>query len=90
MGKAQEEYNKYLTDRVTKIDQLNKDTSKAKEDAENVRIDAYVALDKAYSDALVAIENEGIKLQKLALQEFEEEMKADAIKLEQKINKASV
>ncbi len=87
MGKAQEVYNKYLQDRPDKLNKLSEANLEAKTAANDAQIKAYNEADKAYSDALTVIEEEGIKLQEAAMLENKEENEKAAKDLEKQMAK---
>jgi DNA polymerase I-like protein with 3'-5' exonuclease and polymerase domains len=87
MGKALEEYKKYLENRVSAVDTLASDNLKAKQAADEAQITAYDSADKAFSEGIKAIEEEGIKLQEAAMLENEKENQKAAKELEKKMAK---
>lgn len=75
MGKYQDQYNKYLENRQAVIDSLVESNARAGLNAREKFEASLVKADEVFSGAIKKLEDEGIELSALAMQEIEEETK---------------
>lgn len=74
MGKAQDEFNKFLEARSGRITALSEANLKAKAEADAAQANGYISADDTFNAELENIEAEGLKLQEAADAELKAEL----------------